>query len=217
MRWWAEQLDTEPTFYVGIGETPDYQYAGAQKVIEGGGLVASRNMALEDAQSSGAFCLQLDDDLVHTHWARDGKREPTTLAAIVAAMEAAMAEHEALLGGVAPTANAFYASDGVSTDKFIIGSCMLVDPASTIRFDTTLRLKEDYDYTLQHLDTYGRVARLDDALVEFQHYSNRGGAVTYRDEEMEQAAIRFLKERWPDAIRDNPRRPNEVLLRWRPA
>lgn len=50
-------------------------------------------------------------------------------------------------------------------------------------------------------------------LFEFQHYSNKGGAVSYRDEQEEQRNIALLKEKWGTAVRDNPKRKNEILLK----
>ena len=85
---------------------------------------------------------------------------------------------------------------------------------TALRFDKSMRLKEDYDYTLQHLAANGRVARLDWILPEYQHYTNEGGAVAYRSPDEEQKAIAHLKEKWGPVIADNPKRPNEILLKW---
>ena len=75
-----------------------------------------------------------------------------------------------------------------------------------------MTLKEDYDYTLQHIARFGGVVRSNDLLAEYKHYSNTGGAVDVRNSVNEQLNIAYLKSKWGDAIRDNPRRPNEILL-----
>jgi len=77
-------------------------------------------------------------------------------------------------------------------------------------------LKEDYDYTLQHLRAYGQVARLNRIMPTFRHRSNAGGAVAYRTPDLEVQAIAYLRAKWGDCIRPNTRRPHEVLLRWKP-
>jgi hypothetical protein len=116
------------------------------------------------------------------------------------------------LAGVAPTSNPFYGSTTLKLRHFIVGDLMLAAP-NPLRFDPAFALKEDYDYTCQHLARYGGVVRVDWILASFRHRTNKGGAVDVRTPELEQEAIVRLKEKWPDWIRDNPRRENEVLLR----
>ena len=77
-----------------------------------------------------------------------------------------------------------------------------------------MTLKEDYDYTCQHLARYGLVARCDLILAEFAHRSNAGGAVAYRTGERERDMIRHLMKKWPGKFRMNPKRANEVIMRW---
>jgi len=117
------------------------------------------------------------------------------------------------LVGVAPTANAFYYNPEkpYKTNAFIVGDMILVMPCD-LRFDTNMLLKEDYDYTLKHITKYGRVIRADNILAEFAHRTNRGGAVSYRTATLEQVCIAYLKKKWGKKIRDNPRRPNEILM-----
>lgn len=118
------------------------------------------------------------------------------------------------LGGVAPTANPFFYNpkEPISFTKFCIGSFLVIDTESDLRFDSNLSLKEDYDFTLQHIQKYGGVARFNYVLANYQHYSNKGGVVGFRTTETEQHNIRYLKDKWKNLIKDNPRRPNEILL-----
>jgi hypothetical protein len=80
-----------------------------------------------------------------------------------------------------------------------------------IRFDEQLTLKEDYDFTLQHIQKYGTI-RYQKYLFTFQHYSNKGGAVDIRNDKEEQKNIMILKSKWGDKIRLNPKRKNEILI-----
>jgi hypothetical protein len=125
-------------------------------------------------------------------------------------------ETGAKLAGAAPTTNLFYfkPENRLSTSSFIVGDFMLIQPCP-MRFDEELRLKEDYDYTLKHLARYNVVARCNDLFAYFTHRSNGGGAVEYRTAEREQEAIARLKQAWGARIADNPKRPNEVILRWK--
>ena len=51
------------TWIVGEGETEAYKNEGAIKVIEGGGLTQSRNLALKLAFANNLNSIQLSDDL----------------------------------------------------------------------------------------------------------------------------------------------------------
>jgi hypothetical protein len=200
---------------VGDGEAEAYRAAGAANVVESGGLVASRNFALDDAFAHGQPCLQTSDDLKRVSLVTpDGKGK-------VAAhpMEAAQRLLDALLSGparmagVAPTSNLFYFNPDrpAKARAFIVGDFIVVRETH-LRFDARMRLKEDYDYTAAHLHEYGCVFRDDAVLAEYAHRSNPGGAVDYRTADLEQEVIRLLKRKWGDLIRDNPRRPNEILM-----
>lgn len=208
--------DLVPTWYVPEDQAGDYRYAGATEVVSSGGLVASRNAALDAAD--GRYCLQLSDDLKRLGWAHGTTRdsvEAMTMPVAVAAMRQALADTGAQLAGVAPTDNPYFAKARVHRSAFIVGDMVLTAPGCAERFDPELQLKEDYDYTLQHLTNHGVVARVDQLLASFAHRTNKGGAVAYRTPEAEQAAIAYLQAKWPGRIVPNTKRPNEVLLRWK--
>lgn len=190
-------------------------------VAIGGKLCRARNLALDMAFASqtGVLCLQLSDDLKkieQPEWDETRKKyvaKPMDFDTAVLTMIVALQSTGAKLAGVAPTSNPFYyRGKPIHPRAFIVGDMILVGN-TTLRFDEEMRLKEDYDYTLKHLDSYGRVARCDDVLATFQHRSNAGGAVAYRTPEEEQRAIEQLKKRWGRLIADNPKRPNEILLK----
>ena len=203
------------TWLVPAAEVKAYLLAGAPVVLDdGGGLIAARNRALDLAFASGRVCIQLSDDLRRLEEALGPKeKRPMAFADAVALMRAATRAAGAKLAGIAPVANAFYFNPArpFHTAAFILGDFMYIHP-STPRFDPSLRLKEDYDFTLQHLREYRAVARCNAILGHFAHRTNKGGACAYRTEELEQAAIAVLKTKWPGMVKDNPRRPNEILL-----
>lgn len=206
------------TWYVAEGEAGDYRYAGAADVVEAGALCVARNVALERAADLGLPCVQLSDDLKRLQWTTSSERadvQPIALPEAIHRVLGIMREHGAQLGGGAPTANPYFYRRPVHTTAFCVGDITVVEAGCPLRFSEELRLKEDYDYTLQHLTTYGVVARVDSLLATFTHRTNKGGAVAYRTPEAEQEAIAWLLARWPDYIKPNPRRENEVLLRWK--
>lgn len=63
----------------------------------------------------------------------------------------------------------------VQSEQFIVGDFIVVDAKSPVRFDERFTLKEDYDFTCQHICKYGAVLRVNKLVLEFQHYTNAGG------------------------------------------
>jgi hypothetical protein len=207
------------TWYVGEGERAAYEAAGAARVVESGGLCESRNAALVDGWAAGRPVLEMSDDLgsFKQVYSNDGKinhSAPIALAEVVARMLQTGSALGAMLVGVAPTANKlfFNSRKPVSDRAFIVGDFILVHQCGLL-FDTQLKLKEDYDYTMQHLTSFGRVARCNSLLVTFSHRTNDGGAVAFRTPAREQEAIAYLRSKWGERIfRDNPKRANEVIM-----
>ena len=218
----TQDIVGDATWYVGDGEQAAYEAAGAAHVVESGGLCESRNQALADGWEHGMPSLIMSDDIRKCQKAyvndEDKKKAvPISFAAVVGRMHDALFETGAMLAGVAPTANPFYWNPKRSTHScaFIVGDLNLVKPCKLF-FDIRFKLKEDYDYTLAHLTDYGRVARCDDMLVTFAHKSNAGGAVAVRTPELEQKMIALLRKKWGGGvIKDNTKRPDEILLNLR--
>lgn len=211
-------LKSPATWFVGEGEGRDYTYHGASYVFESGGLVPSRNAALDYSWSHGdATCIMLDDDVNAIYRAIDKKqKEPISFVDAVHMLHQAMSETRNMFyfGGSAPTNNTFYFNPlkPISFKNFINASLMYIRPCE-LWFDPQFRLKDDYDYTLQHIQKYGGVCRRNDILLDVKHYGNKGGAVEYRTDDLEQQTIQQLKAKWGQHIRDNPRRKNEILLK----
>ena len=154
---------------------------------------------------------------------QQGKRQwRVTLAAAARVLEALMRHgsrdaRKAKLAGVYPNANSGMAmnADPVSTDLFCVGDFLVIEPDCALRFDERMTLKEDYDFTAQHLAKHGAVARSNRVWVTALHYKNEGGAVADRNDEKEQFNIALLKYKWPGAIAKHPTRgENEVFFAW---
>ena len=200
-------------FCVKNGELDLYKKAGCKNVFETGGLIQSRNAALEMAFSKNEICVQLSDDFkkVTTNKNFGEKKQIDLDLAILDLVNVFTKVKGVYLMGVPPTSNDFYAKNKISKNTFCIGDMLFIKP-NPLRFDTALTLKEDYDYTLQHLAKYGNVFRYQKYLFEFEHYTNKGGAVQYRSAKEEQKNIRILMGKWGDKIRLNPKRKNEILI-----
>jgi len=122
----------------------------------------------------------------------------------------------ARLGGCAATTNAFFAPKAEwGTRHFIMGQLMIVAPGEELRFKRVFGSKEDYDYTCQHLATYGKVCRANRVLGNFRHNEKRGGWANYRSLEEQRLLSLALVERWHPHVVHNPRRDGEVLIKWK--
>lgn len=205
------------TWVVPPDEVDTYAAAGAPAWGVDGALCEARNAALDAAFADGAWCVQLDDDLRKVkRLGSDDAWHPVPAAAAIAALADALASRPyARLAGAAPTDNPYFARGGITREwGFILGS-MTVTAPTPLRYDTSLTLKEDWDYTCQHLWHYGGVVRCDSVLPTFLHYSNKGGAQRYRDDRLEAEITARLLDRWPGLLRPHSRRTNELALRRR--
>lgn len=208
-------LGRRATWYVPQAEWKDYLAAGAPAVCgDEGSLVGARNGALEHGKLHGLTSLQFSDDLKKIQVAVGGKAYDVDADAAFGSMLSRFALSDYKLAGVAPTNNAFFSKDKASSSNlFCVGDCLAVKPSSELRFDPFFKLKEDYDFTAQHIRKYGGVLRCDDLLLSFTHYTNAGGAVAVRNEELEERMIAELLRRHPDMIRRHATRDHEVSLR----
>ena len=200
-------------FCVKKGEKHLYEKHGCKNVFETGTLMQSRNAALDMAFSENKICVQLSDDLkkVTTNKNFAPKKQVHIDFAIDQLVNVFQKVDGVYLMGIPPTSNDFFAKSLISKNTFCIGDMLFVKP-NDLRFDTSLTLKEDYDYTLQHLSKYKNCFRYQKYLFEFEHYKNKGGAVDYRTEQEEQKNIKILFAKWGNKIKLNPKRKNEILI-----
>lgn len=209
-----QSLVGNATWYVPSSQISEYEAAGAARVRAADALCEARNAALDDAHSEGLACVQLSDDLKKLQVvSSESEARNVEFSEVVSILHETVRKVGAKLGGVAPTANAFYFNPRrpFTTSAFIVGDLILIEP-SPERFDLEFRLKEDYDFTAQHLSSYGCVARCNNILATFLHRTNAGGAVQARTSDLEQESIKRLRRKWPGVFRDNPKRPNEILM-----
>lgn len=200
-------------FCVKKGEKHLYEKYGCKNVFETGTLMQSRNTALDMAFNENKICVQLSDDLkkVTTNKNFALKKQVDLDFAIENLVNVFQKVNGVYLMGIPPTSNDFFAKSLISKNTFCIGDMLFVKP-NDLRFDTSLTLKEDYDYSLQHLSKYKNCFRYQKYLFEFEHYKNKGGVVDYRTEQEEQKNIKVLFSKWGNKIKLNPKRKNEILI-----
>jgi hypothetical protein len=71
---------------------------------------------------------------------------------------------------------------------------------SSIRYDETLPLKEDYDITLQHIKEYGGCLRINFANYDVKQAEQSGGCATYRNIQKETEQFLLLQKKWGSKI-----------------
>ena len=197
------------TWYVPEDQFSLYRQAGASALRDGPYPVAkARNEALADAFECNAICVQLDDDLKRTWFVGDGRKSDVAPNLALDALVEQLEESEFYLAGVSPTDNAYFARGG--TKLFVIGSAMAVKPCPLVH-DVRLLVKEDYDYTCQHILAYGGALRVDNLLFSFTHFTNQGGIEWSK--EVNSLAQTILYKKWPGWIHPHPRKEQEVSLR----
>lgn len=213
-----DTLGCEATWYVGEGDAQAYRDAGAKRVVESGPLCKSRNAALRDAWARGLYSVQFSDDLKDVGLVTcqlNGKniKKPVSVATALGIMKREADASTARLIGVPCTANHLWcrADKPKNEAAFIIGDLIMVKPCDLF-FDEQMRLKEDYDYTLQHVRAFGKVLRLEHLLPAFTHRTNKGGAVAIRTNAKELEAIAHLKRKWGPAIQPHHTKPTEIRL-----
>jgi hypothetical protein len=206
----------DPVFFVNKGEGKEYQKAGAKKVIEcGTDIVEARNRAVKEAGKK--FCIQVSDDLKSIKKVYlDGKKkivEKIEFYKVCEALVMQLENQNSNYGGVAVTTNLLnYDGINISLDKLIVNDLICLRPKTF--FDPLLPLKEDYGLCIKELSCGRPVVRLNNILCDFPHRQNKGGANTYRNTETEKQATLRLKHRWGMFVKDNPRRPGQVLLNY---
>jgi len=235
-----EEAGLCPTWYVDAGSLQDYKALGLKAVV-GGKLTPARNKGLADARKLGKVCIQASDDI--TAWEyRDGanakvreddamnaahaaaKRliiSPVAAARFIVAKMRACEGPKPKLGGVYMLGSCArtFVGEAFPRRHFILGDFFVAEPDSTVKFDEEMHLKEDYDFSASHIAKYGSVMRCNRMTLSVKHYSNAGGAVTVRDKKglEEQRNVAILHRKWPGCFRANPKRKNEVIMKWKTA
>jgi hypothetical protein len=212
------------------GQAADYRFQGATTCIEVRGsrpnICGSRNAVLDIAfQQNRPAVVFLDDDTknlryVYEYEGTHAKQEKVTVAFAVEHLLRCMDEHpNAKLGGIGPTANWLYVCGGerIKTRAFIQSNFALVK-RTHLRYDSDLELSEDYDYCIQHLETYGSIVRDDLILGDYQKRTNAGGLQSLANREAADIASRArLHRRWPEYVTwPHPKAgTREVLVKWK--
>lgn len=218
----TEQLGPlNATWFVPEDQTPVYRASGATRVTAThGNHPQQRNIALDAAFTNNQPILMLDDDLRSMKIKHDDGfvQDATLTDAITRLTETWHQVDAAHLAGTNPSSNPFYAKPPFLKPRHFVRASLMIIRPTPLRFDPNIIFKDDYDYTLQHLNTYGAVCRDDSIIPDFDYSNLPGGLQTIRTQAAMIDNVTKLRTKWgPDIIRPNVKRgPTEILLRWKP-
>lgn len=87
-----------------------------------------------------------------------------------------------------------------STTSYIGGPFQCFLKGNGLRYDERLMLKEDYDMTLQQLNKYRVVFRVNKYFYIAKQSKQRGGCASYRSIEKEMEQLEMLRKKWGSKI-----------------
>lgn len=86
------------------------------------------------------------------------------------------------------------------TVRPVLGSFCGVRPGGGLRYDEAFKLKEDFDFYLQHLEKHRVVFRFNAYQYLVKHNKQTGGCAGYRTVREERAQFALLQEKWGSEI-----------------
>ena len=212
-----EVLGTKDILWAFNSEEDKAKYPEVNQSVIGGDLIKNRNALLKVCESRDQICVMLDDDLVrvteNTNFNGGEKKVNVSPLDALEEIVGDFVNRPQTIAGMSPTDNDFFAGKEHQENMFLIASLMIIKPVG-IYFDPDIPLKEDYEITANHIINAGGSLRYNKWMWSFKHYTNDGGcqADGIRSDENEAASVAYLHNKYPGAFKDNPKRPNEVIL-----
>lgn len=163
------------------------------------GITQTRNWILENAPEQ--WHVQVDDDALSFHVFEKGKMstfiDPDHIHEVVQNQFEICEEWGYKVWGFALAADyKFYREYTPFSTQGVIGANIIGIIQNPLRFDERLKVKEDYDYSMQHIAKYGGALRFMKYGIDVVHLTNAGGCVSYRTKEAETDAYNVLLKKW---------------------
>lgn len=198
------------TYVVAESEAPAYEAAGARiwavPDAAQGNLCRIRNYILDHAPED--LIVLLDDDFQHIGricksrpYFRDFPDPDSFYAFLENGFRIAL-DANVYLWGINPVADrlAYRVYTPFSTVSYIGGPFQAVRRETPLRYDENLPLKEDYDFTLQHLNHHRRVWRFNAYSYRVRQHEQAGGCAAYRTLQREHEQFQALRRKWGSRI-----------------
>jgi hypothetical protein len=87
-----------------------------------------------------------------------------------------------------------------NTLNFIGGPFQGIIKGNEIQYDEELSLKEDYDFTLQHIRKYNGCLRVNYLCYDVKQAEQSGGCATYRNSDKEKQQFEALQKKWGSKV-----------------
>lgn len=214
----VETLDYIPfaKVYIDGEEEEDYKKSnpkGTEFVImpEGvqGNIARVRNYILDNEFNNGTdIVMMVDDDMKGIYYFENEKAYPLKTEDVISFV------YKYSL--MALDMDVHYWGVNLNSDKqnyreytpfsllsFVGGPLCVFVKDGGLRYDENLPLKEDYDMTLQQLNKYRRVLRVNKYYYQVRQSTNKGGCATYRSIQREKDQLKLLQKKWGSKIVKN--------------
>lgn len=163
------------------------------------GITQTRNWILNNVEDE--WHVQVDDDALSFHRFEKGKMQtfidPDRIEKIIDNQFNICSGWGLKVWGFALAADyKFYREYTPFSTQGVIGANIIGIIKNDIRFDERLKVKEDYDYAMQHIAKYGGALRCMKYGIDVIHLTNEGGCVAYRTKDVEMNAYNVLVKKW---------------------
>ena len=163
------------------------------------GITATRNWILNNMKDE--WSVQVDDDARSFHKYEDGNLvkfvDKERIDSFIDTMFVMTEDVGFKVWGLAMAADyKFYRPFAPFSTQGVIGANIIGIIKNELRFDERLRVKEDYDYSMQHIYKYGGVLRTHKFGIDVAHLLNEGGCVGYRTKDVEMEAYKTLLKKY---------------------
>lgn len=199
----SDKLFNKENTFIFIPEDEFELYEGNRVSVpsEIRGITGTRNFILDWCRSKGIKNhIQVDDDATGFFKIEKGKTSQVSPYDFHLLLENMfeMTEHwgaKAFGFGMASDPK-FYRCYSPFSTQSIIAANIIGIIENECRFDEKCIVKEDYDYSMQHIYKYKRVIRLNKYFLKVKHLSNVGGCVSYRTFDTEKNIFKYLLQKW---------------------
>ena len=198
--------------YVDQSEIKEYQksnpkikFIACKKGIQGN-ISRVRNYILDTEFKAGAdVVITLDDDIKFIGYYESNKRQrllSKDFMAFAYKYSSLCKDLGAHFWGINinPDKQCYRENLPFSFLNFIGGPFQAVLKSNKCRYDERLPLKEDYDFTIQNLNKYRRVLRINRYFYEAKQSQQAGGCACYRNAETEESQFVELQKKWGSNI-----------------
>lgn len=196
------------------GDYAEYEaaYGSVATVIfkEAHSVSENRNNLLEYCQQHGIKeCIQLDDDISNIVTMNNGKLKGTAFRELIEKCFDVCRKNAIVMFGGYCCSNPMMMSATAKPNVIVGMLCGILD--TSVRYDTTFRIKEDYELSLRLMKQGKGVIRFNSFGANAKHKTSGGCSEDWVAPDYEKWAD-LLVDAYPDLVKHNPKRKGEILF-----